>query len=72
MKKLLLASKVLLICFGLSFCHSKSKSSGSTSTQSSGKDSVKSGSNTAVNHGAPNQAQLDSMIKAKTNEKNKK
>lgn len=71
MKKLLLASNFVLVLFIVSFCHTKTKSGGSTNTGTANKDTVKSGTNTAVIHSSPNQAQLDSIKKAKTKEKNK-
>lgn len=71
MKKLLLVSNIFLVLFIAAYCHTKTKSSGSATTNSSNKDAVKSTTNTAVIHGSANQAQLDSIKKAKTKEKNK-
>lgn len=71
MKKLLLVSNILLVLIIATYCHTKTKSSGGTNTNSGNKDAVKSNTNTAVIHGSANQAQLDSIKKAKTKEKNK-
>lgn len=72
MKKSLLTISYLIASVVFICCHSHTKSGNSTATGSVKKDSVKSGNNTAIHHGAPNQAQLDSIVKARTNEKNKK